>query len=187
MTSKSSKKRQALFFAAIVLVCMAVIKQLGVYLNPEQSTFEPEGKAREPFLDAVSSIPPEHAEIKNVQCEGHIDTVAEVSSPSQTVDVHGVFPVRGWLAHSTQAGVLYDRTFLTITDDKGNTSFFSTRRQTRGDVAAAFHKEALANAGYEALIDSSAFEGKSKLGLAALKDSVLYKCEQFEVDLNPTQ
>ena len=136
---------------------------------------------------AVSSIPPEHAEIKNIQCEGYIDVVGEVSQPFQTVDVSGKFHVLGWLAHSTQTGELNDQTFVTITDDKGNTSFISTQKQTRSDVAAAFHREVLANAGYEAVIDASVFDGKAKLGLAALKDSILYKCKQFEVDLNFAQ
>lgn len=62
-----------------------------------------------------------------------------------------------------------------------------TQKQTRSDVAAAFHREVLANAGYEAVIDASVFDGKAKLGLAALKDSILYKCKQLEVDLNFAQ
>lgn len=144
-----------------------------------------EVEPKEPF--AVSSIPPEHAEIKNIQCEGYIDVVGEVSHPFQTVDVSGKFHVLGWLAHSTQTGELNDQTFVTITDDKGNTSFVSTQKQTRSDVAAAFHREVLANAGYEAVIDASVFDGKAKLGLAALKDSILYKCKQLEVDLNFAQ
>ena len=144
-----------------------------------------EADPKEPF--AVSSIPPEHTEIKNIQCEGYIDVVGEVSQPFQTVDVSGKFHVLGWLAHSTQTGELNDQTFVTITDNKGNTSFVSTRKQTRSDVAAAFHREILANAGYEAVIDASVFDGKAKLGLAALKDSILYKCEQLEVDLNFAQ
>lgn len=151
------------------------------------TVLDPEVNERKPFFDAVSNIPPEHAEVKNIQCEGSVDTVAGVSSPYRRVDVLGVFSVHGWLAHSTQAGELYDKTFLTITDGEGNTSFVSTRKESRGDVASGFHKESLTNSGYTSRIDSSAFEGGVKLGLAGLKDSVLYKCEQLEVDLNPTQ
>lgn len=147
---------------------------------------EPEVKARNPF-DTVGNIPPKYTRIKNIQCEGNIDSVNGVSPPFQIVDVSGRFSVHGWLAYSTQTGELYDQTFLTVTDGKGKTSFISTRKENRGDVAAAFHKEALTNSGYVALIDSSVFDGKSKLGLASVKDSILYKCDQFEVNLNPVE
>lgn len=146
----------------------------------------PEVTARNPF-DAVSDVPPEYTKIQNIRCEGSLDAVDGISPPPQSVDVSGGFSVRGWLVYSTRAGELYDKTFVTITDDKGNTSFISTRKEGRGDVASHFSKESLTNSGYTAQIDSSVFGGKSKLGLASLKDSVLYKCEQFEVDLNPAQ
>jgi len=150
------------------------------------SMLAPEVKTRNPF-DTVSNIPPKYTKIKNIQCEGNIDSVNGVLPPFRIVDVSSGFSVHGWLAYSTRAGELYDQTFLTITDGNGKTSFISTRKESRGDVTAAFHKEALTNSGYVAIIDSSVFDGKSKLGLASVKDSILYKCDQFEVNLNPTQ
>ncbi len=145
---------------------------------------EPKVNIIKPIFNAFSNLPPEYTNIKNIQCEGSIDEVNGISPPFSIVDVSGGFYVNGWLAYSTQAGELYDKTFLTITDGNGKTSFISTRKENRGDVAAAFHKKALINSGFVASIDSSVFSGKSKLGLAALKDSILYKCDQFEVNIN---
>lgn len=143
-------------------------------------------RTRAPYFDAVDDFPPEHQQERNIHCEGWIDSVDNRTNLAEQVfEVSDGFSVHGWLAYSTQSGELYDQIFLVITDSEGTRRFISTRKESRGDLSEVFHQEALESSGFVSTIDASILTGKSKLGLVAVKNSILYQCSQFEVDLDP--
>ena len=138
-----------------------------------------------PF-DTVSDSPPKFLQQKKVSCEGNIDQINGKAMADSIIDVSGIFSVNGWLAYSTKSGELYDKIFVVITDSNDKKKFISTRKVNRLDVSNAFNKENLKKSGFTSIIDTSILDGKSKLGLAAVQNSVLYMCDIGQ-DLNPVK
>lgn len=116
-------------------------------------------------------------------CEGSIDVINDVSLPAG-LDVSGMAKVHGWLAVSGRQGILMDRTYLSITDSGGKRTFVATSPEARPDLVNAFKHPSMLKGGFTGLLDLSEKSGSYHLGLAGLKDSVLYICDQFAVPLN---
>ena len=133
--------------------------------------------------DPVLQAPPAEGAPAQVKCEGYID-LANGASATPTIEATGALNIRGWLAFSTERNLLPDQTFLTLTDADGKRLFVKTHRVNRPDVGDYFHHPELSDAGYEANIDLSGLRGRFTLGVAGLRQSELFTCDQFAIPLD---
>jgi hypothetical protein len=118
-------------------------------------------------LDSVIEDVSKYNVIKRDKCDGAIDAVNGTSPSSERISISGLLKVQGWLASSVDKPRLPDAAVLFLIDDKGNQSFFQTRRTVRPDVGTAFGKPELNNSGYTTSLDVSTLTGQFTLGLAA--------------------
>lgn len=114
-------------------------------------------------------------------CSGNIDTINAISPSATNTELSGVTRVQGWLAESSQTGVLMDKTYVTLMDADGKRFFISTSVVSRPDVVSFFQHASLLNGGFSALIDLSGLNGSYRISLAGVKGSVLYTCKQFSI------
>ncbi len=138
----------------------------------------------------ISSIKSEHSVFNEPQvipestrrvirhCDGYIDAV-NGKSLTPKIFATDAMRVKGWFAISAKEGTAADKIFITLTDHRGSTTYFSTQSRNRPDVAAAFKQRGLSSSGYESLIDLRALSGSYKLGLAGIKGNELYICSQY--------
>ncbi len=114
-------------------------------------------------------------------CEGSIDLINGVAPVPAAFSAMDLLKVQGWLARSTKDGTLFDKTFLTLTDGRGNRVFIQTNVEMRGDVGIAFKNPTLNAAGFNGLMDLSMLNGTYKLGIGGVHNFEFYSCSQFEI------
>lgn len=119
-----------------------------------------------------------------VSCEGNLDLMNGVSPAPTKLLESNFLKVQGWLAYSTKNGMLFDKTYLTLTDEKGKKLFILAKGEPRADVGAVFKNTVLNAAGFKSLMDLSALSGDYKLGMGGLHGSEFFNCSQFEIPLS---
>lgn len=140
-------------------------------------------RSKAPAISPVSTSVPGALKTTDVSCEGNIDLMNGAGPVSSALHESDFLKVQGWLAYSTKNGKLYDKTYLTLADEKGKKFYVLVRGELRADVGAAFKNTALDASGFNSLVDLSSFSGNYKLGVGGLRGSVFYNCNQFEVPL----
>lgn len=132
--------------------------------------------------DILSSVPGVNKDVE-IGCDGSIDSINGDLPTSSELNFNAaeLLKVRGWLALSTKDGTLFDKTFLTLTDINGKTTFISTNGEVRDDVGAAFKKTSLNAAGYNTLIDLSILNGTYTLGMGGVHNQEFYSCSQYTI------
>lgn len=167
-----------------------------VMLTPDSSRYlKPEFEARwvSVEVDAVrskavdlsrveDSVAKAKSEVRTT-CDGSLDVINNIAPLPASVELSGLAKVQGWLVASSQKGILMDETYLSITDSKGERTFIATSTEGRPDLVNAFKHPSMLKGGFSALIDLSERHGNYRLGLAGLKGTVLYTCDQFSVPL----
>lgn len=114
-------------------------------------------------------------------CEGSIDLMNGADPTPTTLNVTDLLKLQGWLVHSTKNGTLFDKTYLTLTDEKGSRIFVLTNGEARGDIGVAFKNPSLNAAGFNVLMNLSMLSGTYKLGIGGVHNSEFYSCSQFEI------
>lgn len=123
---------------------------------------------------------PSSTTIKEIDCDASID---EMTAP--VLDGEGEAPiiVKGWLAKSTAQGVLFDKTYITLTDGNQRKIYFSSTKNSRGDLTAVFGKAVLENAGYMANIDPSELHGPYTVSLSGQAGNEVFACKNMKMPL----
>jgi hypothetical protein len=141
-----------------VLIIVAVAAGVGFLYSFITRSTHP-AKADLSFLEIVASP---------VSCEGYIDTANEAN---------GILSVGGWLVMSKD-GVVPGATFVSLTDQHGEKTYFETQTISRPDVKKSLNQPDMPDAGYHANIDVSSSAGNYTLGLARVYNGKLENCEQ---------
>ncbi|MDD4649214.1 MAG: hypothetical protein PHO79_04250 [Desulfoplanes sp.] len=116
--------------------------------------------------------------------EGYIDTINAARPNQNTITVHNLLYVQGWLADSIQNGTIPEQTFITLQNNAGNIFYAKTKKHPRPDVAKYFKKSSLADAGFTIkLALPKTMTGQYRLGLAYVKKGKLHICSQFNLPI----
>ena len=116
--------------------------------------------------------------------EGHIDTINAARPNQNTITVHNLLSVQGWLADSIANGTIPDQTFITLQNNAGNIFYAKTKKHPRPDVAKYFKKSSLADTGFTIkLALPKTMTGQYRLGLAYVRKGKLHICSQFNLPI----
>lgn len=85
----------------------------------------------------------------------------------------------GWAAYSIEKNLAPQAIWLTLQDEQGRKFFVPADKTLRQDVANAFNKPDLVNAGYKVFADITPFKGQYKAGLAIAGEGKLIECANF--------
>ncbi|MEI7447879.1 MAG: hypothetical protein WCK28_23525, partial [Burkholderiales bacterium] len=131
----------------------------------------------QPFvqLDAAVELP--IAE----RCDGNVDSMNGLPVGTVPIGADGLLTVSGWLAMSTERGVLPERVLLSLTDASGARHYVRTRSVQRTDLGQHFRDPAMDTAGFAATVDVSALKGPHELGIVVESDGRTARCPQFRI------
>ena len=132
-------------------------------------------------ISSVSASVPGVLKSSVGSCEGSIDLMNGAAPASIVLGGSDLLKIQGWLIHSTQKGTLFDKTYLTLTDEKGKRIFILTSGEQRPDIGVAFKNPALNAGGFNGLLELSSLKGTYKLGMGGLRGSEFVSCSQFDV------
>jgi len=153
------------------------------YFKPEfmasLDTYKIDGvKVNEPVFSVFSKDKPQGFAGINTQCDASIDSLEQ----SQMITEQGIvkrLKSSGWAAFSIANNLAPQAIWLTLQDEQGHKSFVSVDKVLRADVANAFNKPDLVNAGYKVFADITPFKGHYKVGLAMAGEGKLIECDNF--------
>lgn len=132
-------------------------------------------------LSAVSTSVPGAMKSSVASCEGSIDLMNGVSPATTSFGSSDLLKIEGWLIDSTKKGTLFDKTYLTLTDERGKRVFILASGYPRPDIGVAFKNPALNAGGFNGLLELSSLSGTYKLGLGGLRGSEFISCSQFDI------
>nr|VFJ67904.1 MAG: hypothetical protein BECKFW1821C_GA0114237_101317 [Candidatus Kentron sp. FW] len=115
------------------------------------------------------------------RCDGHIDVINGVSPAPASFETDSLLDVRGWLAISTEKGLVPDGVYLVLTGKNGERYLIKTNKVPRPDVGAHFKKSRLDASGYEVIADISTLKGRYALGLAYTDNEFIKLCPQSNI------
>jgi hypothetical protein len=119
--------------------------------------------------------------VRAEHCDGTIDTVNGATPAPASFVAQRLLSVAGWLAVSTQRGMVAETTHLVATAADGTTWLMPTRRISRPDVGAYFGKPQLDATGYATTVDVAALQGRYTLGIAYEANGTINLCPQFAI------
>ncbi|WP_426607611.1 hypothetical protein [Pantoea anthophila] len=131
-----------------------------------------------PRVSAFVSTKPEGLMDIHTLCDASIDSLEQFSFTSDNV-LTKRFKSSGWAAFSIANNLAPQAIWLTLQDEQGHKSFVSVDKVSRTDVANAFNKPNLVNAGYKVFADITQFKGHYKAGLAMAGEGKLIECDNF--------
>lgn len=114
-------------------------------------------------------------------CEGSIDFINDVPVADMSHKPLRSLSVKGWLANSVTGGILYDQTYIALTDSSQRTVYFDSRNLNRGDLVGLFGHASLQKAGYQAILATAGMKGDYTVSLAGLKGMNLLLCRNIRV------
>lgn len=136
-------------------------------------------------------VEPEYSRDKSrvapVQCEGSIDAMNGGSPAQLNHNLGRVLSIDGWLAVLGEKAVVPDGVFVTLTDERGQTTYIRARRTARRDVNIYFRQPGMTDVGFTASIDMSRFGGRYLLGLSRTYRGRLESCQQFAIPVTAAQ
>lgn len=132
-------------------------------------------------ISSVSASLPEALKHSIDSCEGSIDLMNGAAPGPITVLGSDLLKIQGWLVKSTQKGTLFDKTYLTLTDEGGKRIFVLTNAEPRPDIGVAYKNSSLNASGFNGLLELPSLSGTYKLGLGGLRGSEFVSCSQFEI------
>jgi hypothetical protein len=139
----------------------------------------PDSYSQKNHLDEVipvATLVSKAKSFENVTCQGSIDSAVMYPPDLDNHSVDKYMNLTGWLARSTLEGTLFESIFVTITDDKGNKTYFPTYEHKRADVADYFKQKQLAAAGFGSTITLAVIKGEYRIGLAGYINNKVYNC-----------
>ncbi|HHK4128850.1 TPA: hypothetical protein ACQTWV_000465 [Enterobacter roggenkampii] len=119
--------------------------------------------------------------VLDAECAGSIDTINEKLVSLHDKNSLNDLDVKGWLAKSTVDGVLFDSTFITLTDAKNKRMYFDTRILGRNDLISVFGHSTLSKAGFESILPISELKGEYTLSLAGMSNQQLIECRNLKI------
>ena len=136
----------------------------------------------EGLFETISDLfPAGYTESTPMNCDGSIDVINGTFPAPEYVETSEFLSVEGWLAYSAKEGIASDDVFITLKNDAGLTKYIPTHCKPRIDVNNAFKQPAMADVGYEAIIDVKLLKGSYIMGIAMGYKGRLTQCNQFEI------
>ena len=132
-----------------------------------------------PRVSAFISTKPEGLADIHALCDASIDSLEQFAFTSDGVLTKRI-KSSGWAAFSIANNLAPQAIWLTLQDEQGHKSFVAVDKVYRTDVANAFNKPDLVNAGYKVFADITPFKGHYKAGLAMAGEGKLIECDNFE-------
>ena len=123
------------------------------------------------------------SELRQKACEGGIDAVNGHPPSASGVRKSNTLTVAGRTAVSVKDGIVADDIFVTVLGGDGATGYIKTSKVARPDVKAYFDQPNMADPGFQASADLSAFSGNLTLGLARVREGKLRECENFSIKM----
>ena len=136
-----------------------------------------------PYGPPVVGLPKDVERAAAEACEGGIDAVNGYPPPASGVRKSNTLTVAGWTAVSGNDGIVADDIFVTVLGGDGAKGYIKTSKVARPDVKAYFGLPNMADPGFQASADLSAFSGNLTLGLARVRKGKLRECENFSVKM----
>lgn len=116
------------------------------------------------------------------KCEGSIDIINNLTPIPQNITVSGVLEISGWLVPSLDTANTAKDTYVVLTNERNENTFFPTHKSYRPDVGIHFKDEKLNNSGFEATINMLPLQGAYTLGIAYKeKNGGIKLCPQFRI------
>lgn len=133
-------------------------------------------------FDQIKKQPPKIHSVTKIG-NGHIDSVNGVPLVNRRITIGDVLSVRGWFAASVKQGILPKKVFITLSN-KETVLFTQTHSYFRPDVAEAYNKVSLHNAGFKINLKiPEKVAGNYTIGLVYEKEGKYYKHSGFDVPI----
>ena len=110
-------------------------------------------------------------------CEGHVDHVGSMVDGGSGQVVPGGLLVEGWTTLSGATGTAPQVIYVTLTDERGRTSFHAAVRAPRADVAVHFGLQDMQDSGFSSLLDVSALSGRYRVGISRSTGDAFEHCQ----------
>jgi hypothetical protein len=110
-------------------------------------------------------------------CDGSVDRLNGASPVPMTLTSGTRVTLDGWTAVSHNEGRLPDTVLVAVTNGRGESTYFRTRRTERADVSDFFKQPGLLNSGFEARIDVGDLGDEVFLQVAQLRGGALFLCD----------
>ena len=109
------------------------------------------------FISPRTDLPLSSSNVDySANCSGSIDSVNGVRLPVDVVELEGDYLlVEGWVAQDTINGILPERVYLALKDEKSRTILFEAQNTRRADVGDYFNLPMLIESGYKVISDIS--------------------------------
>lgn len=109
------------------------------------------------FISPKTDLPLSSSNVDySADCSGSIDKVNGVKLPVDIVELDdGYLLVEGWVAQDTINGILPERVYLALKDEKSRTILFEAQNTRRVDVGDYFNLPMLIDSGYKVISDIS--------------------------------
>lgn len=131
-------------------------------------------------LDARVDVAPDAVPSETIHCDGALDFVGGTPAATPWMP-ESVLHVDGWASPAAREGLVPETILLVLTDARGATHHYATRRRARPDVGTAYRQPSLADAGFEARLDVSALAGRLEAGIALLERGRVRLCRGSRV------
>lgn len=110
--------------------------------------------------------------VQDVSCQGAIDEVKTIDMTNKKL-----MSVRGWTTVLGEKGIVPDRVYISLSDDKGSTIYLESMHINRPDVNAHFGLDNEIDIGFSRLVNVSSFKGKYRLGVLRMYRGRFEKCQ----------
>lgn len=114
-------------------------------------------------------------QLKTISCDGNFESLNHAPISGNNINVGKILVVSGWMAVSTEKGIVPDNIFIYIKYQNNDISLFELKRNDRPDVASYFNRKSLINSGYGGSIKLDA-EGLAMIGLAQAYNKDIFLC-----------
>lgn len=131
-------------------------------------------------FDSVDSDAKQLPLVRASKCDGSIDVINGLS-PQPKMKINRLLTASGWLASSLSNGTPSEAVYIVLGDTTGKRTFVKAKATSRVDVANAFKKPSLEQAGYSVAFDTEALKGEYSLQLGMKKDGHIEVCPEYMI------